>query len=97
MTAERASVVSATRILGSGPLTTARFGDEMIGVVAAGCGHAGCALRGRVSVEVCCCCARIGERNNACASSTMITLRAREQRIFKVLSGVSYRQLLGRV
>jgi hypothetical protein len=41
MTADRASVVRATRIVGSGPVVAARLGDVTIGVEAEGAGHAG--------------------------------------------------------
>ena len=52
--AERASVVSATRIVGSGPLIAVSTGDVITGVDAAGAGHAGCVRRGRVASRVCC-------------------------------------------
>jgi hypothetical protein len=54
ITAERASVVSATRILGSGSLLVVSVGAEMIGVVADGGVQTGCVRRGRVSGGVCC-------------------------------------------
>jgi hypothetical protein len=41
MTADRASVVSATRIIGSGPTNGVRVGGVMMGVDEAGAGHAG--------------------------------------------------------
>jgi hypothetical protein len=41
ITAERASVLNATRIVGSGPVTTASVGEDMIGVAdEEGCGQA---------------------------------------------------------
>ena len=52
--AERASVFSATRIFGSGPVVVVSVGVEMIGVVADGGVQTGCARRGRVSGGVCC-------------------------------------------
>jgi len=100
--AARASVESATRIVGSGPVTIASVGEAMIGVVADGCGQAGwvagcgapdCVRRGRVSA---CCWAKVSETNNDCASSTVTTLRAKELRILcesdaAQLSGRAYR------
>jgi hypothetical protein len=41
ITADRASVTSATRIVGSGPIVAARLGDVTMGVEAEGAGHAG--------------------------------------------------------
>jgi len=76
MTAERALVVKATRIVGSGPVTMDRFGVVMTGVAAAGAGHADWARRGRVS-----CWPAAIVRNNDCASSKAVTLRPRELRI----------------
>src|SRR5688500_9383150 len=80
MTAERAFVVSATRIVGSGPATSERFRVGMTGVAADGAGHAGCVRRGRVSSRDCCWPATI-VRNNDCASSKLMALRTRELRI----------------
>ncbi len=51
MVAERASVVRATRIVGSGPVSVVRLGVLMTGVVAAGGVHTGCVRLGRV---ICC-------------------------------------------
>ena len=74
MTAERASVVSATRIVGSGPANGVRVGAVMTGVEAAGAGHAGCVRRGLVFSPGCCWAIAMG-RQSECASSKDITLR----------------------
>ena len=49
ITADRASVVSATRMVGSGPLDGVRVGPVITGFDAAGVGHDGCVRLGRVS------------------------------------------------
>src|ERR1044071_1681024 len=69
--AERASVLSATRIVGSGPGSGVKLGDVMIGVVAEGGVQTGCARLGRVS----CCWAIATGRTSDCTSSKTITLR----------------------
>ena len=70
MTADRASVVSATRIVGSGPASGVNAGAVMTGDEAAGAGH-GCVRLGRVS----CCWAIAMGRKSACTRSKAITLR----------------------
>src|SRR5215212_4242503 len=74
MTAERASVVSATRIVGSGPASGVRVGGVMIGVAAEGGVQTGCVRLGRVSSRVCCWAIARG-RTSDCTSSKAITLR----------------------
>ena len=80
MTAERASVVSATRIVGSGPIVV-KAGEAMMGVVADGDVQTGCVRRGRVS----CCCADAMGRKSDCASTNVMTRRARELHIMRIL------------
>src|ERR1044071_6624174 len=72
--AERASVLRATRIVGSGPVSGVKLGDVMIGVVADGGVQTGCARLGRVSSGVCCWAIARG-RTSDCTSSKAITLR----------------------
>ena len=75
MTAERVSVLSATRIVGSGPLAIFRGGGSGItGVVAEGVVQPGSTRRGRV----CCCCADAMGRKSDCASNKVIARRTRE-------------------
>src|SRR5215208_7751903 len=74
MTAERASVVSATRIVGSGPASGVRLGGVMIGVAAEGGVQTGCVRLGRVSSRICCWAIARG-RTSDCTSSEAITLR----------------------
>jgi hypothetical protein len=71
ITADRASVVNATRITGSGPFNGVRVGPVMTGLDAAGVGHVACVRLGRVS----CCWAIAMGRKSECTSSKAIALR----------------------
>jgi hypothetical protein len=74
MIAERASVVRATRMVGSGPANAVKAGVGMTGVDTDGAGQTGWVRRGRVFSPVCCWAIAMGSRSE-CASSKEITLR----------------------